>query len=226
VVAIEHVPGLVHGDGHRDALGHACVEAASEMQEQMRNDLANPRSRARTRSIWAATERRRSGARRRGPSCPHLERAFADGDVMRFWVRYSSDAARLESSAVLALRAPADARSPMRQLDGVAFGTARVVVVHRSICLEDGMPRGVLIIGTSVFGAGWVRPACARRLGAPWRAPVGLDHQPHREEEDELRGAIWAAVVTPDPRDAGRDVTQPDDGAVAAVRAPAVAGLW
>ena len=62
--------------------------------------------------------------------------------------------------------------------------------------------------------------------GAPWRAPVGLDHQPHREEEDELRGATRAAVVTPDPRGAGRDVTQPYDGAVAAVRAPTVAGFW
>jgi hypothetical protein len=62
--------------------------------------------------------------------------------------------------------------------------------------------------------------------GAPWRAPVGLDHQPHREEEDEVRAAIRAAVVTPDSRGAGRDVTQAYDAAVAALRAPTVAGFW
>src|SRR5580765_8425760 len=67
------------------------------------------------------------------------------------------------------------------------------------------------------------RQGCAS--GAPWRGPVGLDHQPHREEEDELRGATGAAVVTPDPRGAGRDVTHPDHGAVSAVRAPTLAGF-
>jgi len=103
-------------------------------------------------------------------------------------------------NTVRALRAPPMPGAPIA---GVASGTARVLV---TIQARSARPPGA--------------------LGTPWRAPVGLDHQPHREEKDELRGAIRAAVVTPNPRGAGRDMTQSYDGAVAAVRAPAVAGFW
>ena len=103
-------------------------------------------------------------------------------------------------NTVRALRAPPMPGAPIA---GVASGTARVLV---TIQARSARPPGA--------------------LGTPWRAPVGLDHQPHREEKDELRGAIRAAVVTPDPRGAGRDMTQSYDGAVAAVRAPTVAGFW
>jgi hypothetical protein len=103
-------------------------------------------------------------------------------------------------NTVRALRAPPMPGAPIA---GVASGTARVLV---TIQVRSARPPGA--------------------LGTPWRAPVGLDHQPHREEKDELRGAIRAAVVTPDPRGAGRDMTQSYDGAVAAVRAPTVAGFW
>ena len=47
----------------------------------------------------------------------------------------------------------------------------------------------------------------------------------HLAEEDELLGALGAAVVRPDSKGAGRDVTQRDDGAVAAVRAHPDIGL-
>ena len=103
-------------------------------------------------------------------------------------------------NTVRALRAPPMPGAPIA---GVASGTARVLV---TIQARSARPPGA--------------------LGTPWRAPVGLDHQPHREEKDELRGAIRAAVVTPNPRGAGRDMTQSYDGAVAAVRAPTVAGFW
>ena len=102
-------------------------------------------------------------------------------------------------NTVRALRAPPMPGAPIA---GVASGTARVLV---TIQARSARPPGA--------------------LGTPWRAPVGLDHQPHREEEDEVREAIGTAVVTPDPRGVGRDVTQPHHGAVTAVRALTVAGF-
>ena len=44
-------------------------------------------------------------------------------------------------------------------------------------------------------------------------------------EEDELLGALEAAIVTPDPGGVRRDVTERGDGPGAAVRAHAVVGL-
>ena len=64
---------------------------------------------------------------------------------------------------------------------------------------------------------------CSRSAG---RAPVRLDHPPHREDEDELRGTRGAAVGATNPRGGGRDRTHSDDGAVAAGRAHPIAGFW
>jgi hypothetical protein len=65
----------------------------------------------------------------------------------------------------------------------------------------------------------------ARHSRSAWRAPVRLDHPPHREDEDELRGARGAAVGAPNPRRAGPDRTHSDDGAIAARRAHPIAGF-
>jgi hypothetical protein len=68
--------------------------------------------------------------------------------------------------------------------------------------------------------------APTQRSRSAWRAPVRLDHPPHREDEDELRGARGAAVGASNPRGAGFDRTQRDHGAVAAGRAHPIAGFW
>jgi hypothetical protein len=67
--------------------------------------------------------------------------------------------------------------------------------------------------------------ARARRSRSARRAPLRLDHAPHREDEDELRGARGAAVGASNPRGAGCDGTQRDHRAVAAGRAHPIAGF-
>ena len=96
-------------------------------------------------------------------------------------------------------------------------------------------PSWVLAWPSSGGGGEATRPCCPRCSGAPAparrsrsarRAPLRLDHAPHREDEDELRGARGAAVGASNPRGAGCDGTQRDHRAVAAGRAHPIAGFW
>lgn len=64
------------------------------------------------------------------------------------------------------------------------------------------------------------------RSRSAWRAPVRLDHAPHGEDEDELRGARGAAVSTSNPSGAGRYGAQCDNGTVAAGRTHPIARFW
>jgi hypothetical protein len=111
---------------------------------------------------------------------------------------------------------------PLHGLARESHRTERVELVAK----DTDNPVATAWFRRSIALAGCSGAICsARRSRDVWRAPVRLDHPPHREDEDEIRGARGAAVGASNSRGTGRDGTQRDHCAVAAARAHPVAGF-
>ena len=112
------------------------------------------------------------------------------------------------------------ARRPDLPIIGHRHGTAPAASVTTVQALAASV---VLLTGVVIMVAARAGRAAEASSPSPWllsvgrsesvwRAPVRLDHPPHRKDEDEVRGALGAAVGAPNPCGAGRDRTQSDDG--------------